>query len=396
MKKYLFVAAMACALWGCNPKEAAAPASKDTAAVPAAADEHKEAANQVKVDPGMLRDLRITTTTVESRTGAEEVALLGELDVDQRAYAEVSSPVSARVTRLLAAEGAAVRNGQPLAELFSPDLGRARAEFLTASSRLKLAESVLERKRELAKERIAPLREVQEAEAAVTEAQAAVRGARAALAPFGSAPPNVDSDGDASISSTFVLRAPTAGAVIERQAVLGQVLQPDAPAFRIGNLSRLWLTVHAFERDAVRLRPGAPARLTFAALPGQSFPGAVALVGREVEKESRTIPIRIDVRNEGNTLRPGMSATAAVRVGTTGTPLLAVPVGAVQRVKNEWCVFLPKSEGTFEIRTIGRGRDLGGEVEILSGLKAGETIVVDGAFLLRAQAEKREGGHDDH
>jgi cobalt-zinc-cadmium efflux system membrane fusion protein len=94
-------------------------------------------------------------------------------------------------------------------------------------------------------------------------------------------------------------------------------------------------------------------------------------------------------------LRPGMSATAAVPVGASGAQLLAVPVAAVQRVKNDWCVFIPKGDGTFEVRTIGRGRDLGAEVEVLSGLKPGETIVVDGAFLLKAQAEKREG-HDDH
>jgi cobalt-zinc-cadmium efflux system membrane fusion protein len=66
----------------------------------------------------------------------------------------------------------------------------------------------------------------------------------------------------------------------------------------------------------------------------------------------------------------------------------------VQRVRNEWCVFLPKDENHFEIRRIGRGRDLGGEVEILSGLAAGEMVVVDGAFLLKAQAEKGEG--DEH
>ena len=73
--------------------------------------------------------------------------------------------------------------------------------------------------------------------------------------------------------------------------------------------------------------------------------------------------------------------------------MLSVPIAAVQRVRNEWCVFIPKDAGVYEIRKIGRGRDLGTEVEVLSGLKAGETIVVDGAFLLKSQAEKGEGGH---
>jgi cobalt-zinc-cadmium efflux system membrane fusion protein len=174
------------------------------------------------------------------------------------------------------------------------------------------------------------------------------------------------------------------------------MLDPATAAFRIGNLSTLWLNVHAFERDAVRIQPGVRARLSFPALPGQDFEGTVTLVGRHVESESRTVPVRIDVKNSGTVLRPGMSASAAVPVGATDTPILTVPVAAVQRVRNEWCVFLPKDERHFEIRRIGRGRDLAGEVEILSGLRAGEQIVVDGAFLLKAQAERGEADHDAH
>jgi cobalt-zinc-cadmium efflux system membrane fusion protein len=134
----------------------------------------------------------------------------------------------------------------------------------------------------------------------------------------------------------------------------------------------------------------------FPALPGENFDGTVSVVGRHVERESRTVPVRIDVRNPSNLLRPGMSATATLPVGDTGAAILTVPVASVQRVRNEWCVFLPKDAYHFAIRRIGRGRDLGTEVEVLSGLEAGETIVVDGAFLLKAQAEKGEAGHEGH
>jgi cobalt-zinc-cadmium efflux system membrane fusion protein len=106
--------------------------------------------------------------------------------------------------------------------------------------------------------------------------------------------------------------------------------------------------------------------------------------------------VRIDVSNTGGLLRPGMSATAIVPVGGEGEPILTLPVAAVQRVRNDWCVFLPRGDGAFEIRRIGRGRDLAGEVEILSGLDAGEQVVVDGAFLLKAQAERGAADHDAH
>jgi len=349
--------------------------------------------NVVHVDPVMMRDLRITTASVESRSGREDVLLLGELAVDERAFAQVGVPVPSRVTQLLATAGDTVRAGQALAELTSPELGRARAEYLSARARLRLAEAALERKRALAAERIAPVREVQEAEQEAGGAAAALRAAHGAVGVFGVDPPTDDRDAP---SSLFLVRSPLTGIVIERTAVLGEMLDPAVPAFRVGNLSTLWLTVHAFERDAVRIARGAQARIAFAALPGQDFDGTVAVVGSEVERESRTVPVRIDIRNPTGVLRPGMSATAAVPVGAADAPILAVPVAAVQRVRNEWCVFLPMDPGTFEIRRIGRGRDLGAEVEVLSGLRAGDTIVVDGAFLLKAQAEQGDADHDAH
>lgn len=352
------------------------------------------APNTVSVEPGMLRDLRITTTLVESRSGGEEISLLGELDVDPRRYAEVGVPLPARVMRLLVEAGERVGPGQVLAELSSPELGRARAEYLSADARVRLAEAALERKRELAGERIVPLREVQEAESAAAEAHAALRSVRAAIVAFGVDPPA--DDGPEAISSTFPLRSPVAGSVIERSALVGRMVDPSTAAFRIADLSTLWLVVHAFERDAVRIAHGVTARVAFPALPGRTFAGVVGMIGRHVDRESRTVPVRIDVRNTGEVLRPGMSATAMVPIGAPDASILTVPVAAVQRVRGDWSVFVPIDDRTFEIRKIGRGRDLGGEVEVLSGLGAGDRIVVDGAFLLKAHAERAEADHDAH
>lgn len=393
MNRMTFVLAMAVATAACGRAAEEAKPATTTLAAPAAEAPHAAEETELKIDPAMMRDVRVTTQVVETRKGSDEVSLLGELAVDERAYAEVGAPVAARAARVLAGPGDAVTRGQPLLELQSPELGRARAEYLSASARVRLTEAAAARKRALLQDRIVPLREVQEAEAELEEARAAVRSAQGALSAFAVQPPSGELAADA---SSFVLRSPIAGTVITRQVMLGQMLDPATPAFKIGDLSRLWLTVNAFERDAIRIAKGAPARLSFPALPGQRFDGLVALVGREVAHESRTIPVRIDVRNPGGTLRPGMSATAQVPVGASNTAILAVPVAAVQRVKGEWCVFIPKDATTFEIRKIGRGRDLGGEIEILSGLGPKDTVVVEGAFLLKAQAEKGDASHGDH
>jgi cobalt-zinc-cadmium efflux system membrane fusion protein len=385
------IVAAAC---GRGPEPAAPPAGSETPAATSTPAEHSDGA-QVRIEAGMLRDLRITTAQVESRQGGEQVTLLGELAVDERLYAEVGAPVSARVVRLLAGLGDRVQEGQALLELQSPEVGHARADYLAAVARLELAENSLKRKRELAAERIAPLREVQEAEGAVAAAKAELRAGVSALQAMGVAAPT--EDGSDSIGSPlFQVHAPVAGTIIERTALRGQLLDPGTTAMRIADLSTLWLTVHAFERDAVRIQPDTPAEISFSALPGQTFSGTVTLVARQVSRDSRTVDVRIELRNRQDLLRPGMAASAAVPIGVSGASILTVPVAAVQRVGDNWCVFVPKDTGVFEIRQIGRGRDLGGEVEVLSGLAAGETIVVDGAFLLKSQAESANAGHADH
>jgi len=345
----------------------------------------------LRIDREMLRDLRITTSKVEEHRGGESSSLLGELGVNQNAYAEVSAPLQARVVSLLAVDGQRVRSGDVLATLESGELAKARGDLATARARRQLAQRTLDRKRSLNAEQIVPTREVQEAENELIGAEAQVRAAQASLRSLG-AP---DEAVNGASASTLILRSPLTGVVLERTIALGQTADPSKPLFRIGDVSTLWLTVHAFERDAVRLAKGAPARITFAAIPGRTFQGSVALIGQSVDPDSRTVAVRIDLANRDGLLRPGMSATAWLPVGEQGT-LLAVPAAAVQRVRDRWCVFIPKDDRTFEIRPIGRGRDIAGEVEILSGVRAGEPIVVDGAFLLKAETERSaEGEHGE-
>jgi membrane fusion protein, heavy metal efflux system len=381
-------------LFGCRRTDPA-PASSERPQSTKAAAAQKPEAGVIRIESEMMRDLRITTAQAESRRGGEFARLLGEIRVNENAYAEVGAPVVARVVSLRASPGDTVARGQPLAALQSPELGRARADFQSARAHLELSRQTLARKQDLAKESIVPLREVQEAEAAVTAAEAELRAARAALVTLG-APTDDAPDGRS--GSEFILRSPVAGTVIERRAAQGQMADPSGALFRIANLQTVWLTVHAFERDAVRIEPGTAAQVSFAAMPNRPFAGRVSYIGSEVNAESRTVSVRIDIENRDRVLRPGMSATAVIPVGETGQPLVSVPAAALQHLENEWVVFIPKDASRFEIRRVGRGRDLAGEVEVLSGLKSGETVVVDGSFLLKSEADKArgEGAHEGH
>ena len=360
----------------------------------AAHDAEPPAAGILAIDPEMLRDLRITTAPAEARAGGEGITVLGEVKVNEDAYTEVGTAMVARVVRVLASPGDRTAPGQPLALLESAELGKARAAYVAARARARLADHVLARKRDLVTERIVAGREVQEAEAEAAAADAELRAARGALSALGLGEDEMESEGP--VDPRFQLRSPIAGTVLERNIVQGQLTEPHMALFRVGDLTRLWLTVHASERDAIRVRSGAAARIVFAALPGRSISGTVALIGSQVDTSSRTIPIRVEVENPEGTLRPGMSATAWIPLGDAGETIVAVPAAALQHTRAGWSVFLPREDGAFEVRAVGRGRDLGGEVEVLSGLEPGELVVVEGAFLLKAEREKNRGdaGHD--
>jgi cobalt-zinc-cadmium efflux system membrane fusion protein len=376
---------------GCSREPAASNRSSAKPAEVVAT--HAEEKNAIHLTEDMVRDLRISTATVAERSGAGEVMALGEVVADQARYAEVASPITGQILRVLVDTNGSVAIGTPLAQLRSTDLGRARAERLSAEARRDLARQALDRKRTLASERIVAQREVQEAEAAFRTADAEVRAATASIQALGIADDDGQGAGDPSL---FYLKSPIAGRVLERHAVLGQQAEPSTRLFTIADLSHVWIVAQLFERDAVNVRVGSTAHVMVAALPGQEFDGRVALVGRQVDPGSRTMPVRIELTNPGGALRPGMSVSTRLEVAGQNRTILAVPAAALQRVGERWLAFVPTGQNEYEMRPVGRGRDLGNDVEVISGLTAGETVVVEGAFLLKAEAEKRAGGGDEH
>jgi membrane fusion protein, heavy metal efflux system len=343
------------------------------------------------LDEEVRRDLKLTTFVAELRPAAEGVTALGELKVNEQAYAEVGAPIAGRVVRLLATPGQLVRRGQPLAELRSVELGQARARQTAARARAELARKTVERKRGLAADRIVSQGELQRAEADLAGAEADVQAAEAAVSALG-----VGVRAGKGDLSGFALLSPLSGTVLERAAVQGQMADPSRPLFRVADLSRLWLIAQAAERDASQVREGASAEVVLAALPGRTLHGTVAWVGSQVDARSRTVPVRIDLPNAGGQLKPGMFATAWIGAGGEGKKGVAVPVAALQRSGDRWVVFLPRGRGRFEVRPVERGRDLSDAMTIVSGLGPAERIVVEGSFVLRAEMEKAQGGGERH
>ncbi|MEW5848197.1 MAG: efflux RND transporter periplasmic adaptor subunit [Myxococcota bacterium] len=356
-------------------------------------EEPREGAQVVTLSADALRDLRISTARAEVRPGGEIATALGELRVSDDHHAVVGAPLPARILKLVARPGDKVTRGAALAVASSAELGRARAEVVTAQARVRAAEKVLAREEELVGQGLSPQRQVVEARAALDAARVNAEAATASLAALGLGT-GIPSDGDV---GRFVLSAPISGVVVERPAVLGQMAHPDEVLFRIADLDTLWLVANVFERDAVRVRKGTPVAITLPAWPGERITAKVDFVGAAVDGALRTAPVRVVVDNSRGLLKPGMSASVVFTVGGGDQhEVVTVPTSALQRVDDAWCVFLPRGRGSFERREVARGRDLGGEVEILQGLTPGEEVVVEGSFVIRAESRREHLGGEHH
>ena len=229
--------------------------------------------NVVRIAPEMRRDLRVTTAPAAVRAGGDGVTALGELRVDEDAYAEVGSPIAARVVTVVAGLGNVRRS--PASRWWScraSRLGKARAEYVDCQARARNSpQQALQRKRGLNAERIVPRRELQEAEAEAAAAAAGVRAARAALQALGVSPEargraarrqSVRNRVGRHRSSRFVLRAPIAGTVDRAQG--GRAARRSTlrdPLFRIADLAHLWLIAQVVRARRVQVQVGAPMRM---------------------------------------------------------------------------------------------------------------------------------------
>jgi cobalt-zinc-cadmium efflux system membrane fusion protein len=356
------------------------------------ASKHGASAGFILLDDDAIRDLRLRTSKARRRTLTHEISAFGEMQLDEDATVDVVSPLRATVLRIAVRLGRAVRKGDPVAVLRSADLAAARADVLSAQARLRAAERAHGRVAIVAAEGLAAKRDEETARAELERARLLLRAAQTKLAAFGVGLTLPSSPDEA---ARFTLRAPRAGLILNRPVVLGAMLEAGRLVARIVDEARVVLVTNVYEREVPRLRLNGAVHVALPAFPGKRFEGRIAVLTGVVDPNTRTSPVRVRVANPEKILRPGMAATATFDSAEDAPPVLVIPVAAAQRVKGTWSVFLPRGQGRFERRDVARGREVGGEVEILRGLREGEEVVVEGAFLLASEAA-RAPGHEEH
>ena len=320
------------------------------------------------------------------------VDLTGEIAADPDRSAQLAARVPGRIVDVRVKEGDRVKAGQTVAVLDSPDLARARAILAAVAARSKSARLNADRLKSLEAKSLASGQEVAAAEAEGAALDAEAAAARQTLAALGQPAEQAEGRG-----ARVTIRAPLAGFVLSRDAVRGQSVDAAHIIAVIGDLDQVYFLGRLFEKDLARVKVGAAAEVRLNAYPNEAFEAKIETIGRQIDPAARTITARILVRNHGDLVKVGLFGTARVVIGPAGAQAkrVVVPLAAVTRVANKDVAFVRQPDGDFELHPVTVGRSAGGRIEILSGLRAGEQIVVDGVFTLKSAILKRTFGEED-
>lgn len=347
----------------------------DLVPVPEDDDDDDRALPRLSVSPRAAALMQLEVWPVERRAVAAPVPLFGRLEADETRLRNVAAWAPGRLERLhVDATGTLVRAGQPMVELYSPQLVAAQEELLQA----------LRAERELAGG-IGIVRDT---------TRLTVEAARDRLRLLGLGREQVarlESSGRA--ADVLTVSAPVGGVVLERLAAEGDYVQTGQVIYRLADLSRLWLQLEVYEHDLASMAVGAPVRFTTESLPGAEFAGTIAFID-PVVGAARTARVRIEVGNADGRLRPGMFARGMVATppaGDAAAPLV-IPASAPLVTGRRAVVYvqLPDAERpTFEAREVELGARAGDWQVVTAGLEAGELVVRNGAFKIDAELQIR-------
>jgi Cu(I)/Ag(I) efflux system membrane fusion protein len=326
---------------------------------------------EVKISLDKVQKLGVKTEAAAYRNLARGVRALGTVQVDERSQRTVAPRFEGWIQKLFVnTTGEAVRRGQPLMEVYSPDLVAAQQEYLIAwkgvQSLKDASPEIQASMRTLMDSSLQRLRNWDIAEDELRQLQQ-----------------------EGKVRNALTLRSPAGGIVLEKPSVQGMRFMPGEVLYRIVDLSSLWLVAEVFEQDLSLVRLGQSAKIRVNAYPERVFEGKVSFVYPAVTAETRTARVRIQLANPGQMLKPAMYAEVELAVPQTTAKRLSVPDSAVLDSGNRQLVLVRRDEGRFEPRVVRLGVRGDGYVEILEGIREGDDVVVAANFLIDSESNLR-------
>lgn len=345
-------------------------ACRRTAPVPSQTEADEAKTQTINLSPEAVAAAGLKTERVESRPFAVPINAYGFVQFDPHFHYHLTARVPGRIEEIFAFEGTRVNTGQKLLTFYSPDFLSAQSELLQMLERQRIAQrsgdaderSLAERMLDAAEKKLRFMGLAEEEIRALREKKETLL-----LLP---------------------IRSPIRGTINEFSAVSGNYVEAGTLLLEISDLRTVWVEARIFEKDIALLEPGLRAEVTLAALPGEKFPGRLAIIGASVDEASRTAKAVVEVSNPAERLKPGMSASVTL-FARKPTKVLAVPEAAVRKVEGRDVVFVEGPERTFTVREVKTGRTLEGFVEILSGLAEGEQVATEGSLALKSELLKK-------
>jgi len=350
-----------------EPTTAAIAAPEDMAGMPGMEGMDMGGDGTVTLTAAQLDQFGITFGSVEERMLEQSVRTTGIVAIDETRVVRVAPKVSGFIERVYADyTGQAVRRGQALVELYSPELLAAQEELLLAA---RLAETLSDSG-------------VPGVPASPNDVVGAARRRLRLLDVSEAEIEAVLSTGQA--RRTVTLLAPAGGVVTEKLVVQGQAVSAGATLYTIADLSQVWIEAEVRAADAAMLESGMDANIELVGQAGRVLKGRVEFVYPTVDPATRSVRARIAVANRDGALRPGAYAT--VRLWAPSRRALTVPASAVIRTGERSLVFVDMGDGRLMSHDVETGRTSGGLVEVLAGVEPGQRVVTSAQYLLESES----------
>ena len=360
------------------------PMGMDYVAVYEGEDEPGEPAapGQVRISTEKIQKLGVRIEAASMRLLGKTVRAAGRVEPDERRIFAISPKFEGYVERLhVNVTGQPVTKGQPLFEVYSPELVSAQREYA-------IAVQGMQAMKDAGAEAQAGMKQL--AESSLTR-----------LRNWDLSPDQVAAlmkTGQAQRSITFP--SPVSGVVTEKKALQGMRFMPGDMLYQVTDLSSVWVVADVFEQDIGLVKPGAKASVKITAYPNQVFEGRITYVYPTLKAETRTVPVRVELANPRGLLKPAMFAQVELSVGSK-LPVLTVPDSALIDTGTRRLVLVQVKEGRFEPREVEVGARGENFVEIVKGLREGEQVVVAANFLIDAESNLKAavaglGGHAGH
>ena len=361
------------------------------------------APNVITLDAETQKRIGLTVQALEARPFAEVIQATGVVAPNETRIAHVRLLARGRVEKVFVRAGDRVAADQPLLVYDNVEVGDLAGDYVAAAAAVERSVTAAEVARRAA-ERATKLVDVggmgrgeyerrdaeyKRALAEVTSARATVTNIERKLQRFGLDANELaqlrTSQGDAASWSRTTIRAPFGGVVTAAAVAPGETVDTERDLFTVADLSTVWVIGDVYQKDIAVVRRGQPVQITTESYPGETFTGRITYVSDTLEATTRTVKVRCEVTNGDGRLKLQMFVTLGIPTATVRKDALVVPTAAVQQVDNDSVVFVQTGDTTFEKRVIQIGAGAAGRVPVMAGLKTGERVVIEGAFMLKSK-----------